>query len=192
VQWFLLWEIIIKNIIMAQKDHDGTFTWVKLTSQYHSFLIYSGLQLLPHQLVILHPPKGLYKLVSQVISVFILEILLEGPWKGFFNLPKNPHKEEKKKWWQEAQKVKGKSVEKSISPPNIPLSPQHMQAPYLGAPSVSSSTKEELKILELKSQKGMLTGVEKRQLAILRGAGSNTGTVDPGHRPRKSGWGLGH
>jgi hypothetical protein len=43
VQWFLSQEIIIKNIVAAQKDPDGAFTWVELTPQYHSFLIQSGL-----------------------------------------------------------------------------------------------------------------------------------------------------
>jgi hypothetical protein len=61
--------------------------------------------------------------------IFILEILLEGPQKGFFDLPKNPCKEEKKKQWQEAQKAKGKNTEKSTSTPDIPPSPQHAKAP---------------------------------------------------------------
>jgi hypothetical protein len=89
-QWFLSQEIIIKNIIVAQKGPNSAFTWVELTPQYHSFLIWSGLQLILHQLVSPHPPKGLYKLVAKVMFMFILEILSEGPQKGFFDLLKNP------------------------------------------------------------------------------------------------------
>jgi hypothetical protein len=96
-QWFLSWEIINKNIVMAQKDMNGTFTWVKLAPQYHSFLIQLGLWLIPHPLTPERPRQSLFKLVSWVIFVFILEILLEGPQKGFFDLLKNLHKAAKMK-----------------------------------------------------------------------------------------------
>jgi hypothetical protein len=109
-------------------------------------------------------------MVKKVMFVFILKILSEGPHKGFFKLLKTNQKAEKRKKWQEAQKKtqvawkeKGTSTEKSISSPNVPLSLQQPEAPApMRASTVSSLAKKELKILEFKSRKGLLTKAENK------------------------------
>jgi hypothetical protein len=69
------------------------------------------------------------------LSVYILEVLLEGPWKGFFNLLKKSWKVEKWKKWTEAQRKaqeawreKRKSMGKPVSTPEVSLSLQCLQA----------------------------------------------------------------
>jgi hypothetical protein len=101
-QWFLSQNSIIKNIMSAQKDSNGTFTWVKFAPQYHSYLIWSDLQLIPHNPLLPHPPVGCFKLVKKVLFIFILEVLSKKPCEGFFQPCSNPHKAEKNKCRQQA------------------------------------------------------------------------------------------
>jgi hypothetical protein len=79
-QWFLSQDSIIKNIISAQKDPDGTYTWVKLTPQYYSYLIRLALRLIP-LLSDIGPcwmPSRWATLVKKVLFMYILEIFVRG------------------------------------------------------------------------------------------------------------------
>jgi hypothetical protein len=80
-------------------DTNSTFIWVKSTFQYYSFLIRLALRLIL-QLINISPcqmPYGALHLRKKVLFVYILEVLLEGPQKGFFNLPKISQKAKKQK-----------------------------------------------------------------------------------------------
>jgi hypothetical protein len=80
-----LQETLIKNIVVAQKDIDHAFLWVEFAPQFHSFLIGSALWLIP-QLATVGPcqmPPGVINVMKKDLFVYILEILLEGPQKGF-------------------------------------------------------------------------------------------------------------
>jgi hypothetical protein len=161
--WFLLQESLIKNIIVAQKDTDGAFSWVEFTPQYYNFLIQLALQLIP-QVVAISPcqmPPRAQCLVKKVLFVCILEVLLEGPQKGFFDLLQKSCKAEKWKKWQDARKKclatwkKETIAGKPTSFSNIPLSSEHpCVSPPREASSVLALAEEKLKILEFKSWKG--------------------------------------
>jgi hypothetical protein len=75
--WFLSQDCLVKNIVLAQKDANGAFTWVEFAPQFYSYLIWSGLWLIPHSLTSPCPSKGCFKLVKKVLFMFILEVLLE-------------------------------------------------------------------------------------------------------------------
>jgi hypothetical protein len=93
--WFLSWDHILKHVMGAQKAPNGhTFTWVKFTPQFHSYLIHSVLWLVSqcYYMESPRPPPGLVKKVKKVLFMFILELLLEEPHAGFFDLCPMPIK----------------------------------------------------------------------------------------------------
>jgi hypothetical protein len=44
--WFILWDILMKNIVLAQKAANSVYIWVELAPRYHSYLIRSALWLI--------------------------------------------------------------------------------------------------------------------------------------------------
>jgi len=76
-KWFLHRDHLIANVLSAQKDAGGHFTWVDFQALFHTHLVKCMLMLLPPLCPI---AKG-----KQVLFVFLLEILdREGP-QPFFN-----------------------------------------------------------------------------------------------------------
>jgi hypothetical protein len=194
--WFLSQDHLTKQVVEAQKAPNGcTFTWVKFTPQFHSYLICSVLCLImeTHVTPGSRPSSSLVKRVKKILFVYILKLLSEEPHIGFFAPPSDLHKTAKikkqceawKKTWA-ACREKGKSTNslELVSTPKVPAS---RKQPYIVSPnnksSFFSSAKEELKILDFKAWKGMLTLAENEHMAVLTGVGSRFSGLPPGLGP---------
>jgi hypothetical protein len=183
-------------VVKAQKAPNGhTFIWVEFTPQFYSYLIHSALHLIveTHIAPGSRPSSGLVKKVKKVLFMYIFELLSDESHIGFFTPPPDPHKMVKIKKQCEAQKKtwathreKGKSTNslELVSTPDVPVS---RKQPHIISPndkfSFFSLAKEELKILDFKAQKGMLTLVENKHMAALTGVGSSTSGLPPGLGP---------
>jgi hypothetical protein len=77
-RWFLSWDHLVANVILAQKAKDGKIFWVEFTPQFHAHLVKCAVVLVPHPI----------NKVKKVMFGFILELLNgEGP-QAFFDLTK--------------------------------------------------------------------------------------------------------
>ncbi|KAH9971768.1 hypothetical protein BGW80DRAFT_1460428 [Lactifluus volemus] len=77
-RWFLSWDHLVANVILAQKAKDGKFFWVEFAPQFHAHLVKCAVALVPRPL----------NKVKKVMFGFILELLNgEGP-QAFFDLTK--------------------------------------------------------------------------------------------------------
>jgi hypothetical protein len=76
--WFLSWDHLRAQALLAQKAKDGNLTWVEFTAQFHAHLVKCAIVLVP----------WLIQKVKKVMFGFILELLNgEGP-QAFFDLLK--------------------------------------------------------------------------------------------------------
>ncbi|KAH9952390.1 hypothetical protein BGW80DRAFT_1260523 [Lactifluus volemus] len=78
--WFLSWDHLMANVILAQKAEDGKISWVKFTPPYHAHLVKCAVALVPRPL----------QKVKKVMFVYVLETLNREAPKAFFDLTKGP------------------------------------------------------------------------------------------------------
>jgi len=81
-RWFLSRQHLVDSVLSAQKNEDGTHSWVKFSPQFHSHLVKYAVALVPHCVCT----------VKRVMFVYILELLDGAGHTAFFDLQKGSRK----------------------------------------------------------------------------------------------------
>ena len=80
--WFLSRQHLIDSVLSAQKNEDGTHSWVEFSPQFHSHLVKCAVALVPHYV----------RTVKRVMFVYVLELLDGAGHTAFFDLQKGGRK----------------------------------------------------------------------------------------------------
>jgi len=80
--WFLSRQHLVNSVLSAQKNEDGTHSWVKFSPQFHSHLVKCTIALVPHCI----------RMVKRVMFVYVLELLDGAGHTAFFELQKGGRK----------------------------------------------------------------------------------------------------
>ena len=81
-RWFLSRQHLVDSVLSAQKNADGTHSWVEFSPQFHSHLVKCAIVLVPHCV----------HMVKRVMFVYVLELLDGASHTAFFDLQKGGHK----------------------------------------------------------------------------------------------------
>jgi len=81
-RWFLSRQHLVDSVLSAQKNEDGTHSWVEFSPQFHSHLVKCTVALVPHCV----------RTVKRVMFVYVLELLDGAGHTAFFDLQKGSHK----------------------------------------------------------------------------------------------------
>ena len=95
-RWFLSRQHLVDSVLSAQKNEDGTHSWVEFSSQFHSHLVKCAVVLMLHCVC----------MVKRVMFVYVVELLDGASHMAFFKLQKGGRKANnaQKEKWRLAQK----------------------------------------------------------------------------------------